>query len=89
MAVSAYGFHMVAIFNGLWHNAHPAVQFMTVDTTGFFLATLIYVYLQSPRQMLKMAMLVPLLGPGAAFSYVMVQAEEPNYVVTKDDTKKQ
>jgi hypothetical protein len=88
IAVSAYGFNMVTILNGLWQNAHPAVKFMTVDTTGFFLATLIYAYLQSPLQMLKMAMLVPLLGPGAAFSYFMVQTV-PNYVVPKDDSKKQ
>jgi hypothetical protein len=87
IAVSAYGFHVVTIFNGfLWKNAHPAVKFMIVDTTGFFLATLIYAYLQSPLQMLKMAMLLPLLGPGAAFSYVMVE-REPNNVVPKDDNK--
>ena len=88
IAVSAYGFHILtAIMNGLWTNAHPAVKFMTVDTIGFFLATMIYAYLQSPLAMWRMAKLVPLLGPGAAFSYIMVIQTESTHVV--GDTKKQ
>lgn len=82
-AWSVYGFDLDAVMNGLWLDAHPAVKFMTIDTTGFFVATLIYAYLQSATLLSKTLVLTPLVGPGAALCYVMMQTE-PSYVVPKE-----
>jgi len=83
IAWSVYGLDLEALTNGLWFEAHPAVKFMTVDTTGFFVATLLYAYLQSPGMLAKSLLLTPLVGPGAALSFVMMQVE-PRYVVPKE-----
>jgi hypothetical protein len=67
----------------LWFEAHPAVKFMTIDTTGFFIATLIYAYRQSASLLLKTLLLTPVVGPGAALCLAMMQAE-PLYQVPKE-----
>lgn len=83
VACSVYGFDAEALANGLWFEAHPAVKFMTVDTTGFFIATLIYAYLQSASMLIKTLLLTPIVGPGAALCLVMMQAS-PRYEVPKE-----
>jgi hypothetical protein len=83
VAFSVYGFNVKALVNGLWFEAHPAVKFMTIDTSGFFIATLIYAYLQGANALLKMLVLVPVAGPGAALCITQMQAE-PRYQVPKE-----
>jgi hypothetical protein len=82
-AWSVYGTDMEALANALWFEAHPAVKFMTIDTTGFFIANLIYAYLQSVATFGKTLLLTPFVGPGAALSYVMLQSEV-SYVIPKE-----
>lgn len=83
VAYSVNGMNAEAVANGLWFEAHPAVKFMTIDTTGFFIATLIYAYRQSVSLLLKTLLLTPVVGPGAALCLAMMQSE-PLYQVPKE-----
>lgn len=82
-AWTVYGLDLYAVANGLWYEAHLAVKFMTIDTMGFFIATLLYAYLRSPSMFGKALLLTPLLGPGAALCFVLAQTGA-NYVVPKE-----
>lgn len=70
-----YGRDIWRLVDAVWSEAHPAVQFMTIDALGLFLSALIFVSLRGASHVLAVLLLTPVVGPGASLCCVLIETE--------------
>lgn len=66
VAYNEFGFDTIALWNALWTDADPCVQFMTIDAIVLYLGTVLYISAVDPIDGFVTLIATPLLGPGAA-----------------------
>lgn len=75
IAYQSYGTSVGDIWKDIWVDANASVAFMTIDTGVFYLALLIFVAYHSEVKAMKMLLVTPILGPGAAGCLVLRELE--------------
>jgi hypothetical protein len=71
VAIPHFGLNATKVYNSVWGEANPAVQFMTIDAMVLWLATLIVIAYQKDFAGLEALGLSFLFGPGAGPALVI------------------
>ena len=77
-AVSTYGFSLSALWGAIWTNGNGSTRFLTMDTIVLWLGVSLHIFYQDATSGLKAFLLSPIMGPGAACSFVLAGLEESN-----------
>jgi len=86
--VSTYGFSVSALWDAIWTNANASVAFMTIDTIVLWLAVCLRIFYEETSAGCKAILLSPIMGPGAACSYVLAGLEESSATAKASVAKK-
>ena len=70
-----YGSNVQAFRKDVWSEAHPSVQFMTIDAAILWLGVMIHIATRNVRIALEAVLTTPLFGPGAAGCMALVSLE--------------
>ena len=86
---TTYGTDYNLLLDDLWFDAHPSVQFMTIDATVLWMGLILHIGSRSLQHMAEALFLTPIFGPGAAPAMALASMELERYATMPiSDSKK-
>jgi hypothetical protein len=73
--LATYGTDYQALYKDVWGEAHPSIQFMTIDATVLWVGLVLHIASRKMSSVGEVLLLTPFFGPGAACSMALASIE--------------